>query len=59
MMLAVATSSLNIASATCPDIEYGSSTGVAEYFNSSDAFSRAMLTWPIAQPAKRRSLISS
>jgi len=32
---------------------------VAEYFNNSAGFSRASGTWPIAQPAKRRSQMLS
>ena len=55
---AVATSSSNSASDTTPETAYGSSVGVSEYFSSSAGFSRAMLTWPMLQPAKRRSPIS-
>ena len=54
---AVATSSSSSASATLPDIAYGSSCAVAEYLSSSDGFSRATFTWPIDQPAKWRSPI--
>ena len=56
---AVATNSLNSAIDTAPDTAYGSSTAASEYFSNNAGFNRAMLTCPIAQPAKLRSLISS
>lgn len=59
MIDAVATSSSNSAIDTAPDTAYGSSVAVSEYLISSAGFSRLRLTWPIDQPAKRRSPISS
>ncbi len=49
-MEAVAINSSSKASNTLPDTEYGSNTGVSEYFSKIDVLSLAMLTWPMVQP---------
>ncbi len=59
MIAAVATISSNSAIDTLPLTAYGSSLAHSEYFSSSAGFRRCMLTWPIDQPEKRRSSISS
>lgn len=58
-MDAVAINSANNDIDTAPDTAYGSSVGFSLYFSSSAGFSRETFTWPIDQPAKRRSPISS
>lgn len=56
---AVATNSLKSAIDTAPDTAYGSSVVVSEYLSTTAALRSDRLTCPIAQPAKRRSPISS
>ena len=52
---AVAISSSSIAIEARPETVKGSSTGLSEYFSSSDGLTLVRLTWPIVQPAKWRS----
>ena len=56
---AVAIRSSSRACDTLPDTEYGSSSAFSEYFSRMDVLIRSTLTWPMVQPLKRRSLISS
>lgn len=56
---AVAINSSSIAIEAWPDTAYGSSVGRSEYLSSSEGLTLARFTWPIVQPAKRRSLTSS
>lgn len=54
----VAISSSNRRSSVLPFSSKGSNRVVGAYFSTRAGFSRARLTWPMLQPAKRRSLIS-
>lgn len=55
---AVAISSSSSAMAAQPGVTNGSSCGFSEYLSRIDGLTLCRLTWPMVQPAKRRSVIS-
>ena len=59
MIDAVAINSSSSANDTLPDTAYGSSSGFSEYFSRMEWLILDRLTWPMVQPPKRRSAISS
>lgn len=59
MMQAVTINSSSSASDTLPGTEYGFNSGFSAYLSKMEALILDMLTCPMVQPPKRRSVISS